>query len=266
MNELEIKMMRILERGRKEHGYIGVKAEFEAEGTRLDELLRLVEISRKAGVKIGLKIGGCEAIRDMLEAKQIGVDYIISPMIETPYALSKYIDAKNKVYNDLERAQTGFLFNLETDTSYKSLDSMIPQATIKNGVNGIVFGRVDYTLSKKMNRNDINNDVITEHCINTAQLCKASNLEFVVGGGIAKEAIPALKRIKSTFLTRFETRKVIFSAAALDNPNIEDALEDAVMFELLWLKNKQAYYYGIGAEDESRIKMLESRIKVLETC
>jgi len=139
MNKTERKMSEILKRGKNEFGVVSIKAEFEAEGTRVDELLRLVDIARSADLPMTVKIGGCEAVRDLLESKQIGVRYVVAPMVETPYALSKYILAKNMVFNDDELEDTDFLFNLETITGYNNLDELVQVAKASGGVQGVVF-------------------------------------------------------------------------------------------------------------------------------
>ena len=55
MNELEYQMVEILN-DLKDKGAIEIKAEFEAEGSRLEELMRLSEVASKSGIPIILKI------------------------------------------------------------------------------------------------------------------------------------------------------------------------------------------------------------------
>jgi hypothetical protein len=264
MNQYEKKMLEILRQGREEFGVVATKAEFEAEGTRTDELLRLLEIANKADVGLALKVGGCEAIRDMLEARQFGVRYIIAPMVETPYALSKYIAAKDKVYTPEEQEDVCFLFNLETITAFENLEPMLALAAGQPGCDGVVFGRVDFSGSIGTGRDGIESERVTASVETAARACLEHGLQFVVGGAVSIDALANLQRFKAVHLTRFETRKVVFSGAALDSPNLSQALRQAVHFELLWLLNKREYYGLMHREDQTRIEMLESRWKVLE--
>jgi hypothetical protein len=264
MNLKERQMLDILKQGKQEFGYTAVKAEFEAEGTRTDELLRLIEIARKADLGIGLKIGGCEAMRDLMEVKQFGVDYIIAPMVETPYALSKFISSKNKIFDSDDRKEVKFLTNLETITGFENLDGMIEAAKIQDGLDGLVFGRVDFVMSMGANgREDVNKDFVTETVVATAHSCKKAGIELVMGGGISRDAIPSIREVQSVHLDRYETRKIIFKGEAIQLPAADKALIAAVKFELLWLKNKRDYYGSIFREDDTRIEMLESRWKAM---
>lgn len=259
MNNLEYQMLSTLKHLRDDFGVVAVKAEFEAEGTRIDELLRLIDIVRKAKLKLGIKIGGCEAMKDLMECKQIGVDYIIAPMVETHYALKKFIEAKNKIFNEDEKKFTSFLINVETDQTFQNIEkiSKVVQEN-KKEIQGYVFGRVDYSLSKELDRDEINSDIVLNDVMKVSSICKNLNLELVVGGGVSIDALGFLKTVKSNFLSRFETRKIIFSADALEK-NLDKGMLEAIKFELLWLKNKKNYYGSIFNEDNKRIEMLQKR-------
>ena len=215
MNQYEKRMLAILEQGKAKHGIVAVKAEFEAEGTRVDELLRLLEIARRAGVKVAIKIGGCEAVRDLIECRIYGADYIIAPMIETPYALTKYIAAKDKVYPLTGQEEVSFLFNVETRQTFDHLDAMADVA--KDGRVGMVFGRVDFAGSMGHKRDFVNSDEMRRYVARVAEVCRDKDLELVVGGGVSPDSIPLLSSVLPARLDRFETRKGVFDAQVVQN-------------------------------------------------
>lgn len=259
MNSIEKRILEILKRGKDEYGFIGIKSEFEAEGTRMDELLRLIELVWKANLNLVIKIGGCEAISDLHNCKLLGANHIIAPMIETSYSLSKYIDAKNKVFTLEEQKDILFLFNLETITAYNDMHQILETASSENGVDGVVFGRVDFSASTCSERSETTSDKMTKYCINVAKACKKYGMEYVIGGAVTMESIDSLKKIRNVFLTRFETRKVVFNSEIL-NGKENLFLKSAIEFELLALKNKHNYYSIIANEDINRIIMLETRL------
>lgn len=260
MNAYEKRMLAILEEGKANNYIDAVKAEFEAEGTRVDELLRLLEVTRRAGLKVALKIGGCEAIRDLIECRQFGVDYIIAPMVETPYALTKYAAARDKVFGEDERNDIGFLFNVETVSTFGNLAEM--SAIAGREKLGMVFGRVDFAGSLGKDRTFVNHDEMMAYVATVADAAKAQGVDLVVGGGVSADSIPALTKLRSIKLSRFETRKVIFDASVLETGRIARGLDLAIEFELLWLKNKRDYYTTISSEDNTRIAMMEARQKL----
>jgi hypothetical protein len=134
---------------------------------------------------------------------------------------------------------------------------------VEGKIEGIVFGRVDFSGSLGIGRAGIESEEVTQKIITTAGVAKKNRLDLVVGGAVSSDALPQLKRINSEYLTRFETRKVVFAANSLESDQIDGALLNAVHFELLWLLNKRNYYAQITAEDNKRIEMLESRWQIL---
>ena len=134
-------------------------------------------------------------------------------------------------------------------------------AAAENGIDGIVFGRQDFSMSQEPSRDSINSAQVTACCVKTAEVCKTRGLDLVVGGAVSIEALPSLRAIYATHLTRFETRKIIFAAEALNLKNINQCILTAIKFEYLWLNNKRNYYIRLEEDDLSRIDMLEKRLK-----
>lgn len=264
MNKTEKEMSEILRVCKNEFGVVSVKAEFEAEGTRIDELLRLVDLAKRNDLKITVKIGGCEAIRDLYESKQIGVDYIVAPMVETSYATTKFVNAKNLVFSKDEQEGMEFLTNIETVTSYNNFDEILQVSKEMDSIDGYVFGRVDFVGSAKLNREEVNSNLVLGKIVGVAAKAKEHKKNLVVGGGVSSESINFLREIQKIHLTRFETRKVVFLGDSINQVNIDLGLRHAVHFELLWLLNKKEYYGSIHREDDKRIQMLEDRWEILK--
>jgi len=258
MNSLEKRMVDVLADLKENHHVIGVKAEFEAEGTRLEEALRLKDVVSKAGLELTIKVGGCEALLDMYQSRSIGVVHIVGPMVETPYALTKYLAAVKLAYPAEERDQVHFLVNIETIDAVRNFDRMLELPEIGE-LDGVVLGRVDLTGSMGKNREYVNSPEILEIARDLFTKAKKHNLDCVVGGGVSKETVPFLRQLPEGLVDRYETRKVIFSCPEALNDGYEKGILKAVGFELMWLKNKRDYYKLIYEEDMHRIQMLESR-------
>lgn len=259
MNLLEKQMVDLLLHLKEKHNVVGVKAEFEAEGTRQEEAMRLKEVSMKAGLHLTLKIGGCEAIRDMFEAANLGTAHLVAPMVETAYALKKYLGAIKIAFPEDLRKEMHFLINLETITACQNFDAMLalPEA---QQLDGIVLGRVDLTGSMGLSREQINSDEIKKIALDAAAKAKAAGKTVVVGGGVSFHSLPFFRSFPAGHLDRYETRKVVFACpGALENQ--EAAFLRAVEFELMWLKNKRAYYTQISREDDARLALMEDRYR-----
>ena len=139
---------------------------------------RLIDIARKADLKLAIKIGGCEAIKDILDCKQVGVDYLIAPMIESQYALEKFGDSLKRTYKQDDSLPKA-LFNLETKNGYAYSNKLAECAASRTEISGIVFGRVDYCLSNEYTRDEIDSDKVKDDCVEIAKLCADHKLEFV---------------------------------------------------------------------------------------
>ena len=260
MNSTEKKLVTILEELKSDYGVIGIKAEFEAEGTRLEEGLRLKEIISTAGLGLTLKIGGCESLRDMYDARVIGVKKIVAPMIESPFALKKFTESFLKAFPEDEREDIKFAINLETVTAFQNVDAILnyPAAEL---IDAVVVGRNDLSYSMGLTRDGINTKQTMEASTEMINKAKAKGLTCGIGGGVSAPSVQLFKDYISNALDYYETRKVMFDFKKASSLDFETGILKALHFEMLWLQNKRDFYQRIYLEDEARFNTLNSRYK-----
>jgi len=260
MTTLELKMVKLLKELRDKHGVVEVKAEFEAEASRIHEVMRLKDVANQANLGLVLKIGGAEGITDMFEAQHIGTTVLIAPMVESAYALRKYLESIENHFPKELTASMHFGVNIETKLAYNNFPEMLKEKKLSY-VDTITVGRVDLSGSMGLARDQINSDEMYAIVEDIFTQAKKKKYRTTMGGGIGPEAAPFIKKlVKKGLIDRFETRKIVFTIPK-GIQKIHDAIVAANMFELLWLENKKNYYERIFHEDDDRIKMLQKRIK-----
>jgi len=137
----------------KSIGVIGVKQSLEDEGASFKDIEMMRKITIAAKIDLNVKIGGCEAKNDIFFCKNINTNSIVAPMIESKYALKKFIQSvekKNKIL---------ILINLETDLALKNLNSIIKSKYFQF-LDGIVIGRSDIAGSMNLEKKDVNSKKI----------------------------------------------------------------------------------------------------------
>ena len=259
MNNIEKKMVEVLLELKEKFGVFEVKAEFEAEGSRLDELMRLKDVTSKAGLPIILKVGGVEAVTDVYSGLTLGVSGIIAPMAETKYAASKFTDLIDHYIADDNAENIDFSLNIETIVAYQNFDDILSLKNIGN-ISGITVGRVDMIGSMGLDRGEINTSKKVEDiCRDILIKSKRKYLKTALGGGVSIESSSFISSLNDDgLLDKFETRKVVFPSESIRFG--QEAILKAVEFELLWLEGKQRFYSLIKNEDLSRIEMLRGRL------
>jgi hypothetical protein len=258
MNIIEKEIVDVLKQLKEYYGVYEIKAEFEAEGSRIEEMMRLKDVTERAGLPIILKIGGVEAVTDIFNGLLIGVNGIIAPMAETSFAVSKFISSIKKFVPEDNSDDIDFAVNIETIKACKNIDEILSLDGISL-IHGITVGRSDLVGSMGLDKKDVDSKEVFELAQGVLAKAKRRNIKTAIGGTVTATSIGFIRNLVSDgVLDKYETRKVVFPKDTINN-QAEIGLELAFKFEYLWLKSKQRYYSRIKLEDQSRIDALEKR-------
>ncbi len=237
------------------YGVIGIKQSFEDEGAILADVLTMRRITELCDLKMYVKVGGCEAITDINNCATMGIDSIIPPMIETPYAFQKFASAVKNIEN------TEFYFLCETKTAFSNLDSILktPEASI---LSGVILGRSDFTKSYGKEKSKVNSRFIANKVKKAFLKAKSKNLKTTMGGNISLESSEFIKELFSlNLLDKIETRNIVVELSKNNVDNLEETITEIISYEIDWLTFKAQNYNNIGSAYEKRSEILKNRAK-----
>jgi 4-hydroxy-2-oxoheptanedioate aldolase len=240
-----------------EYNVIGIKQSFEDEGAQLDDVLTMRRVTELCNLSMYVKIGGCEAITDINNCVNMGINNLIAPMVETEYAFKKFITSVKNIKN------TNFYFLCETKDAYKNLDKILDSEEASY-LSGVILGRSDFTKSFELDKNETDSEFIMEKVkdVFTRVKNKNPNLITTMGGNIS---INSSNNIKSLYekgiLDKIESRNVVVQLNDKNIKNFNKTISAMLSYEISWLEFKAINYDGICNSYMNRISTLKKRIE-----
>jgi hypothetical protein len=238
---------------KKEFNIAGIKQSFEDEGVSYDDVVTMRRITELCDLPLFVKIGGCEAKTDIRNCINLGVDAVVAPMIETPFALSKFLGAVGK------NAPIKTLFLCESITAYNNLDAIFSLEQ-SNRLTGIIFGRSDFAKSLGLNKSEVDTLDVCSYVETVLEAAKKRKLITTIGGNISTKSSCFIKKMfEAKLLNRIETRNMIIELSKKNISNLKEAIRQALDFEINWLRYNSRSYATLSDEYIYRAGLLESR-------
>lgn len=199
--------------------FASLKGEFEAEGLNTVEMAAEAIWAARRGLDYLVKIGGCEAKSDVEYLQKLGIRSLVAPMIESPFAMSKYMGMLP------DGAFDHIGVTIETFHAVDRIESILDAGT---KLTAVTIGRSDLTAS--FGGTSTNSPETLEKTLKVARAAKARGLEVTVGGSVdartrelMREGHPLAELIDAV-----ETRKIVMP---LDTFIAEGTLEDSIAAE-----------------------------------
>jgi hypothetical protein len=237
-------------------GLCAVKAEFEAEGASLRDLMRLRVLTARQNVPLYLKIGGVEALRDIKDAMELGVDGLIAPMVESPFGVMKFVRAVDAIFGQRKLFKS---INIETRAAVEQVDDILEIARGK--IDNVTIGRTDLSLSYFDPVIEPDSPFILDLIERLSYKVQSNGLALTVGGSLTAESICRLKDYQKRLGDRvfsMETRKIVFTTDRMLGQ--ENALNEALLFEEIYLRFKLECEAWFSRLEQERLVKLQKRL------
>jgi len=234
---------------KEKYGACGLKLGTEAEGNTFEDIKYMKENVGDI-LPIVVKVGGCEAKNDIRMMSEMGIDGIIGPMIESPYALSIFVRTLKTYYKDLSKIKK--IINIESITSFENLGRILNHPDFEV-IDQVTIGRTDFSTSISSHVDDEKVFKYVKEIVNASH--KAGKITSV-GGSITP--LNAIKIKDFTGTEKINIRTVVIDLRKCTN--IYEAIRKSLELEILLLKNNKILFPQYNGYFENRIKVIKERI------
>jgi len=240
----------------KEMGCSGIKVSFEDEGALYTEIITMRNLTANVGLDLTVKIGGCEAKRDIIDCIDLHCDTIVAPMIESGFALNKFLKSLESCNYSKKKG-----FNLETIQGYNNLKELSKSF---DSLEYITLGRHDFVKSLSKDSEHVDSEELYEIAEKLFTFVKNNhkNVKCYMGGNLSKNSINFIQKlIEKKLLDAFESRYIIFNIHNIRDINdLDKHIELAQMFEYEWLNLIRNRYLTQANKDIKRIETIKNKI------
>nr|VFK45091.1 MAG: HpcH/HpaI aldolase/citrate lyase family protein [Candidatus Kentron sp. TC] len=227
------------------HGLLSLKAGTEWEDMDYSEIEYLYSLEEKK-IPILVKISGPEAKMDLRHLEAIGVTGILGPMIESEYALEKFIATTTHAY-DGSPIDPMLAINIETIEGYRKLDSIMGNPAF-DPVDLVIIGRLD--LSQSMHIEDVDHPEVTTVTRDLANRLRQAGKHVSLGGFVNPRSADALRDLA---VDRVNTLHTMFDLHRVED--ISASVRKAIEFEI-------AYYDSLLRINPKRQAFYRSRMEI----
>jgi len=242
----------------KSIGITAVKQSLEDEGAGFEDIMHMRKITKKSKLKLNVKIGGCEAKNDIFFCQSIGVDGIVAPMVESSYALKKFIQTVSNNY------KSDLYINLESKKSFNNLNEIIQTKQFKK-LKGVVVGRSDLAGSLGLSKSEVNSKKIYNIVNKSLKKIKKYKKLVKMGGSVTHKSRDFIyKLFTNKLIHRVETRNLEINLNIKNIDNLENLIKKIFLFEMNWLKYKNSNFKKnkfLKQDNIRRIKELKKRLR-----
>ncbi len=228
----------------KKFNITAVKQSLEDEGVCYEDLILMKKITQKASLDLNVKIGGCEAKNDIYFCEWLKVKGIVAPMVESPYALRKFLQTISK------KNKQNLYINLESIQAFENIGKILQQKKLKR-LKGVVIGRSDLAGSLNLEKKEVDSRRIFKLVYSTLKKIKKKKLIVKMGGSLTANSKSFVKNLfNKKLIDRVETRNIEIKINSFVLNNFDQIINSIFKFELDWLR----YKHRINKKRKIRLK------------